>query len=107
MTLLGAHDLGSLRCEQGDFARGLPLLREAVAGRLKALGAAHPKTQQATKNLATFEKQEVEKLVEQYTALGADRQARFRSLASLADAEGANARANRCDGQPKKRRRRG
>ena len=54
-TLCSLHNLGFVRCEQGQVASGLPLLREAVEGRRRAHGEGHPYTQLSIGALAQFE----------------------------------------------------
>ena len=54
-TLCSLHNLGFVRCEQGQVARGLPLLREAVEGRRAAHGEGHPYTQLSIGAVAQFE----------------------------------------------------
>ena len=54
-TLCSLHNLGFVRCEQGQVASGLPLLREAVEGRRAAHGEGHPYTQLSIGAVAQFE----------------------------------------------------
>ena len=54
-TLVAIASLGISCCELGRHGEGLPLLREAVAGRRKVQGEGDPDTQDAIQDLEQYE----------------------------------------------------